>query len=410
MVAPVAAGVYYVVVTIAGTATRQLIKVKGKEAAQKLATQIGGKVYKDGTKRVVEMLRHAKKKTKDWGKFNVETTKNSKVIKDLIKKKQSITQKVKDKTKTLKETITSVFKRKKPKPKVVEKKEPKVEVKKTSTKTDGGGPKLRTQKESAELTRLLKKQKELAAKLKKAKTKAEKDKINKQLMPIAKKIHKINPNQFKPKPKKGDTIFQKGKKMVWTGTKWTAWTVGVAAALKAGEKILGSMKTDADNTQIRWQLDGVVYKNYEDYNKALKKKKKEEKNKTEVKKDDKKTEVKKDKSTKTKVINTKGGQKVLPKSGSSKNLKTKTVDRVIKKEDVKTVDNKKAISNNNKGTAKGTSWKDYKTISAAQRAGSPFFNRDGVKKAAVTAEQLTKSGLTLNRYMNIKLGKTARKK
>ena len=156
------------------------------------------------------------------------------------------------------------------------------------------------------------------------------------------------------------------------------------------------MKTDADNTQIRWQLDGVVYKNFEDYNKA---KKKADKNK-------KKVEKKEDKSTKTKVINTKGGQKGLPKSDSSKKLINKQVDRVIKKEDVKTIDNKKKISSNNKGT----SWKDHKTISAAQRAGSPFFNKDGVKKAAVTAEQLTKSGLTLNRYMNIKLGKTARKK
>ena len=393
MVAPVAAGVYYVVVTIAGTAARQLIKVKGKEAAQKLATQVGGKVYKDGTKRVVEMLRHATDKTKDWGKFNKVTTQGSKVIKDLIKKKQSVTQKVKDKTKTLKDTITSVFKRKKkPKPKVVEKKEPKVEVKKTSTKTDGGGPKLRTQKESAELTRLLKKQKELAAKLKKAKTKAEKDKINKQLMPIAKKIHKINPNQFKPKPKTDKPNWDKAKK--------AGKVLGLAAlggvGYEAGKKILGSMKTDADNTQIRWQLDGVVYKNFEDYNKA---KKKADKNK-------KKVEKKEDKSTKTKVINTKGGQKGLPKSDSSKKLINKQVDRVIKKEDVKTIDNKKKISSNNKGT----SWKDHKTISAAQRAGSPFFNKDGVKKAAVTAEQLTKSGLTLNRYMNIKLGKTARKK
>ena len=393
MVAPVAAGVYYVVVTIAGTAARQLIKVKGKEAAQKLATQVGGKVYKDGTKRVVEMLRHATDKTKDWGKFNKVTTQGSKVIKDLIKKKQSITQKVKDKTKTLKDTITSVFKRKKkPKPKVVEKKEPKVEVKKTSTKTDGGGPKLRTQKESAELTRLLKKQKELAAKLKKAKTKAEKDKINKQLMPIAKKIHKINPNQFKPKPKTDKPNWDKAKK--------AGKVLGLAAlggvGYEAGKKILGSMNTDADNTQIRWQLDGVVYKNFEDYNKA---KKKADKNK-------KKVEKKEDKSTKTKVINTKGGQKGLPKSDSSKKLINKQVDRVIKKEDVKTIDNKKKISSNNKGT----SWKDHKTISAAQRAGSPFFNKDGVKKAAVTAEQLTKSGLTLNRYMNIKLGKTARKK
>ena len=393
MVAPVAAGVYYVVVTIAGTAARQLIKVKGKEAAQKLATQVGGKVYKDGTKRVVEMLRHATDKTKDWGKFNKVTTQGSKVIKDLIKKKQSVTQKVKDKTKTLKDTITSVFKRKKkPKPKVVEKKEPKVEVKKTSTKTDGGGPKLRTQKESAELTRLLKKQKELAAKLKKAKTKAEKDKINKQLMPIAKKIHKINPNQFKPTPKTDKPNWDKAKK--------AGKVLGLAAlggvGYEAGKKILGSMKTDADNTQIRWQLDGVVYKNFEDYNKA---KKKADKNK-------KKVEKKEDKSTKTKVINTKGGQKGLPKSDSSKKLINKQVDRVIKKEDVKTIDNKKKISSNNKGT----SWKDHKTISAAQRAGSPFFNKDGVKKAAVTAEQLTKSGLTLNRYMNIKLGKTARKK
>jgi hypothetical protein len=360
MVAPVAAGVYYVVVTIAGTAARQLIKVKGKEAAQKLATQVGGKVYKDGTKRVVEMLRHAKDKTKDWGKFNKVTTQGSKVIKDLIKKKQSITQKVKDKTKTLKDTITSVFKRKKkPKPKVVEKKEPTIEITKSNkkTKTKSSGPTLST------------------------------------------KPPKKGGTPKTKKPKKGDTMIQKGKKMVWTGTKWTAWTVGVAAALGAGQKILSSMKTDADNKQIKWQHKGVVYKNYADYKKAM-----------EADKNKKKVEKKEDKSTKTKVINTKGGQKGLPKSGSSKKLINKQVDRVIKKEDVKTIDNKKAISSKNKGTAKGTSWKDHKTISAAQRAGSPFFNKDGVKKAAVTAEQLTKSGLTLNRYMNIKLGKTARKK
>ena len=87
-VIPAAVGIYYVVVTAAGTAggaaVRHIIKTKGREAATKLAGQVGGKIYKDGTKRVVEMLRHAKNKTKDWGKLNKITTQGSRVIKDLI--------------------------------------------------------------------------------------------------------------------------------------------------------------------------------------------------------------------------------------------------------------------------------------------------------------------------------------
>lgn len=46
-------------------------------------------------------------------------------------------------------------------------------------------------------------------------------------------------------------------------------------------------------------------------------------------------------------------------------------------------------------SAKSKSWKDYKSVSAAQKAGSDYFmGRDGKKKIAVTKEQLGNKSLT----------------
>tara|TARA_A100001515_G_C4567236_1_gene208560 strand:+ start:141 stop:872 length:732 start_codon:yes stop_codon:yes gene_type:complete len=50
---------------------------------------------------------------------------------------------------------------------------------------------------------------------------------------------------------------------------------------------------------------------------------------------------------------------------------------------------------------KSKSFKDYKSVAAAQKDNSNFFmGRDGKKKLAVTAEQLKKSGLSLNAMAN----------
>ena len=64
------------------------------------------------------------------------------------------------------------------------------------------------------------------------------------------------------------------------------------------------------------------------------------------------------------------------------------------------------------GKAKATkSFRDYKTIAAAKKAGSLYYvGKDGKRKAAVTAEDLKKSGLSLRDYMNYKLGKTRKGK
>ena len=64
------------------------------------------------------------------------------------------------------------------------------------------------------------------------------------------------------------------------------------------------------------------------------------------------------------------------------------------------------------GKAKATkNFRDYKTIAAAKKADSLYYlGKDGKKKAAVTAEDLKKSGLSLRDYMNYKLGKTRKGK
>ena len=57
------------------------------------------------------------------------------------------------------------------------------------------------------------------------------------------------------------------------------------------------------------------------------------------------------------------------------------------------------------------SFRNYKTIAAAKKAGSLYYmDKDGKKKAAVTASDLKKSGLSLRDFMNFKLGKVRKGK
>ena len=65
---------------------------------------------------------------------------------------------------------------------------------------------------------------------------------------------------------------------------------------------------------------------------------------------------------------------------------------------------------NIKGKGKKT-FRDYTSIAAAKRAGSMYYmGKDGKKKAAVTASDLKRRGLSLRDYINFKLGKTRRGK
>jgi hypothetical protein len=57
---------------------------------------------------------------------------------------------------------------------------------------------------------------------------------------------------------------------------------------------------------------------------------------------------------------------------------------------------------------KAKTFRDYKTIAAAKKAGSLYYmGKDGKKKAAVTKADLDKSGLSLRDYLNFMTGKTA---
>tara|TARA_R100000734_G_C3306143_1_gene96628 strand:+ start:721 stop:1314 length:594 start_codon:yes stop_codon:yes gene_type:complete len=68
---------------------------------------------------------------------------------------------------------------------------------------------------------------------------------------------------------------------------------------------------------------------------------------------------------------------------------------------------KASTSKNMTKSAMGAkTFKDYKTIAAAKKAGSLYYmGKDGKKKAAVTASDLKKSGLSLRDFLNFKLGK-----
>ena len=52
-----------------------------------------------------------------------------------------------------------------------------------------------------------------------------------------------------------------------------------------------------------------------------------------------------------------------------------------------------------------TSYKDFKTLAAAKKAGSLYYDKGGKKMAAVTKDDLDKSGLSLRDYINQKEGK-----
>ena len=60
-----------------------------------------------------------------------------------------------------------------------------------------------------------------------------------------------------------------------------------------------------------------------------------------------------------------------------------------------------------KAKPKAKTFRDYKTIAAAKKAGSLYYEgKDGKKKAAVTKADLDKSGLSLRDYLNFMTGKT----
>lgn len=51
-------------------------------------------------------------------------------------------------------------------------------------------------------------------------------------------------------------------------------------------------------------------------------------------------------------------------------------------------------------------WRDFKSVDAARKAGLNYFTgKDGKKKIAITAEQLKKKGMTLREYANSIKGK-----
>ena len=90
---------------------------------------------------------------------------------------------------------------------------------------------------------------------------------------------------------------------------------------------------------------------------------------------------------------------VLQATGK-KNLGLKLAEN--KNSNNKSNNNKVKASLNKKPTG-ADSWKNYKTVAAAQKAKSRFFmGSDGKKKLAVTKEQLKKTGLSLREFANRK--------
>ncbi len=86
------------------------------------------------------------------------------------------------------------------------------------------------------------------------------------------------------------------------------------------------------------------------------------------------------------------------RGGNAGAERSKTVDKAALAKDIQAKVKEAAKS-------KSKSWKDYKTVSAAQKAGlDHFMGRDGKKKIAITQEQLKKSGNSLREYANT-LGK-----
>ena len=85
--------------------------------------------------------------------------------------------------------------------------------------------------------------------------------------------------------------------------------------------------------------------------------------------------------------------------------KIEKIKKEIKRTTKKAKDGESLVKRAEAGKSED-SWKKYSSISAAKKAGSPFYSKNGKKMAAVTAEDLKKSGLSLRDYMNKLLGKT----
>lgn len=92
------------------------------------------------------------------------------------------------------------------------------------------------------------------------------------------------------------------------------------------------------------------------------------------------------------------------KSGASKDRVTKAQESLAAKSKAQgggTVLSGMTKKKASPESVKSKSWKDYKTVGAAQKAGADYFmGRDGKKKIAVTQEQLKKSGKSLREYAN----------
>lgn len=115
-----------------------------------------------------------------------------------------------------------------------------------------------------------------------------------------------------------------------------------------------------------------------------------------------------------KAIASKKKQKALGiiKRDTNINIKKNKVSSVLPKKKPASIKALGVIKKdtNIKGKGKKT-FRDYTSIAAAKRAGSMYYmDKDGKKKAAVTASDLKRSGLSLRDYINFKLGKTRRGK
>jgi len=93
-----------------------------------------------------------------------------------------------------------------------------------------------------------------------------------------------------------------------------------------------------------------------------------------------------------------GGQK----AGEAKKYASDKKKDVFKGLDLR----KDSPKNNTSKKSSGKTWKDFKSVSAAQKAGLNYFTgSDGKKKIAITAEQLKKKGMSLRKYANSLKGK-----
>lgn len=158
-------------------------------------------------------------------------------------------------------------------------------------------------------------------------------------------------------------------------------------------------------------MSSVAERNREAYNKRVQ----ESKKKTQEIKE--KLAKMKKKADRNKMMAELGVEEIIPPKNISSGIKKANLQADKEKDKIEKI--KKEIKRTTKKSQDGeslvkraeagksdASWKTYGSISAAKKAGSPFYSKNGKKMAAVTAEDLKKSGLSLRDYMNKLLGKT----